>query len=310
MSMMISRAKQFSAKVVIRVRGVRLRQLLAQPILFVIPLVILYLVAAVGFGIAWYGYHSSKPIVARSLHFFPFPAALVNGGVVWSSELNRQLKFVVQFSEKTGQSQVVAEQAPLKIFDRLNENKMIEKEAQRNGVRVSLAELDEAYGQVVERHGGPDEVAKVLANLYGMKPADFKKLIGAELVKQQVRDELLLNIKLRHVLVKDESRAKQVIEKLKGGATFEDAAKEFSEDKDSRDKGGELGFVRRGQVNDAVFNAAAAAPLNEPSEQPVKSDLGFHVIKIDERRGSVDKTYEQWLDELKGKARVIRLIKA
>lgn len=315
---MLDKAKQVSVNLVIRVRSVRLRQFFAQPILFVIPLMLLYLVAAAVFGVAWYGYHSSKPVVARSLHFFPFPAALVNGGVVWSSELNRQLNFVVQFSEKTGQSQVVADQAPPKIFDRLIENKMIAKEAQRNGVRVSSAELDEAYGQVVERHGGPEEVAKVLANLYGMKPADFKKLIGAELVKQQVRDELLLNVKLRHILVKDEARAKQVVEKLKGdpstssgqGAKFEDAAKEFSEDKDSRDKGGELGFVRRGQVNDALFNAAAAAGVGQFSEQPVKSDIGFHVIRVDERRGSIDKTYDDWFNELKAKARVIRFIKA
>ncbi|MFY9484862.1 MAG: peptidylprolyl isomerase [Patescibacteria group bacterium] len=306
---MLQKAKQISVNLVIRARSVPLRQFLAQPSLFAIPLIILYTIAATGFGIAWYGYHLRKPIVGRSLHFFPFPAALVNGGVVWSAELNRQLNFVGQFSEKTGQSQVLTQQAPPKIFDRLIENKMVAKEAQRAGVRVSSAQLNDAYKAVADRHGGPEEVAKVLVNLYGMKPADFKKLIGGELVKQQVRDELLLNIKLRHILVKDESRAKQVIEKLKGGAKFEDVAKEFSEDKDSRDKGGELGFVHRGQVNDAVFNAAAGATVGLFSEQPVKSDLGFHVIIVDERRGSVDKTYDQWFDELKARTKVIRLVK-
>ncbi|MBI3260802.1 peptidylprolyl isomerase [Candidatus Berkelbacteria bacterium] len=307
---MLDKAKEVSVNLVIRARSVRLRQFLAQPILFAFPLVILYIAAAVGFGVAWYGYHSSKPIVGRSLQFFPFPAALVNGGVVWSAELNRQLNFVGQFSEKTGQSEALTQQAPPKIFDRLIENKMVAKEAERAGVRVSAAELNDAYKQVADRHGGQEEVAKVLANLYGMKPADFKKLIAAELIKQQIRDELILNIKLRHILVKDESRAKQVIEKLKGGATFEDVAKEFSEDKDSRDKGGELGFIHRGQINDAVFNAAAAATVGQFSEQPVKSDIGFHVIRVDERRGSVDKTYDDWFNELKAKARVIRFVKA
>lgn len=306
---MIDKVKQVSVNLVIQARTVRLRQFFAQPILFLIPLVMLYLIAAVGFGVAWYGYHSSKPIVARSLNFFPFPAAWVNGSVVWSAELNRQLNFVGQFSEKTGQSEVLTEQAPPKIFDRLIENKMVTKEAQRNGVRVSATELTDAYKEVADRHGGQEEVAKVLANLYGMKPADFKKLIAAELIKQQVRDELLLNLKLRHILVKDESRAKQVVEKLKGGATFEDVAKEFSEDKDSRDKGGDLGFVRRGQINDAVFNAAAAAPLGQLVEAPVKSDIGLHVIRVDERRGSVDKTYDDWFNELKTRTKVVRFVK-
>jgi len=121
---------------------------------------------------------------------------------------------------------------------------------------------------------------------------------------------LLLNIKLRHILTRDEGRAKQVVEKLKSGGKFEEVAKEFSEDKDSRDKGGELGFVRRGQVNDAVFNTATTAVLGQFNEQPVKSDLGFHVIQVDERKGSIDKTYEQWFDELKAKTRVIRFVKA
>lgn len=293
----------------VTIRGVRLRQFFTRPILFLIPLAILYLLVGIGFAIAWYGVRSDKPIVRRSLHFFPFPAAIVDGGMVWSSELSRQVGFVLQFSEKTGQSQIVAEQAPSKIFDRLIENKMIEKAAQRARVRVTVSQLDQAYQQVTSKHGGDEQVAKVLLNLYGMKPADFKRLIAAELIKQQVRDQLLLNLKIRHILLKDEKRAKELLEKLKVGAKFEDLAKEFSEDKESRDKGGELGFVRRGQLPDPLFNAASVLKPGELGAEPVKTDAGFHIIRVDDRRGSVDQTYEQWFDELKKKTRVIKFVK-
>jgi len=306
---MIHQIKRISVNIILTIRNVRIRQLIQQPVLFLVPLVILYVIAAIGFAIVWYGFDSSKPIVKRSLQFFPFPAAVIDGGLIWSSQLDRQVGFVVQFSEKTGQSQVVLEQAPGKIFDRLVENKLVEKAAAKGGVRVTLAEVNEAYKQLAEKHGGEAEVAKVLANLYGMTPADFRQLIGAELVKQQVRGELLVNVKVRHILVKDEKRAREVFEKARAGANFDDLAKEFSEDKESREKGGDLGFIHRGQVNDKLENAAFGTKVGELHGDIVKSDLGFHVIRVDDRRGSVDKTYEQWFEEVKSKTRVIRLVK-
>ncbi|MBI3495128.1 peptidylprolyl isomerase [Candidatus Berkelbacteria bacterium] len=288
---------------------IRLKQFFADPFLFLIPLAILYFILMVGFGLSWYKFNSQKPIVKRSLHYFPFPAAYVNGGVVWSSQLDDQVGFVTQFSEKTGQSQVAVNQAPAKIFDRLIENKLIEREAAKNGLKVTAREVNEAYKKITDQHGGEQDVTKLLLNLYGMTPADFKKLVASELIKQKIKDELLVNVKVRHILVKDEKRAKDILDKLKSGGKFEDLAKEFSEDTNSREKGGDLGFIRRGQLNDKFENAAFGTKPGELYGDPVKTDQGFEIIKVDERKGKVDKTYEKWLEDLKASTRVVRFVK-
>lgn len=59
----------------------------------------------------------------------------------------------------------------------------------------------------------------------------------------------------RHILVADEATAKEVIEKIKGGAKFADVAKEYSTDTSSAEKGGELGWFSVGAMVDE-FNDA------------------------------------------------------
>lgn len=309
MNTLIAFFQNFTARIGQALQGVRLKRLFAEPILFLIPLIILYLILMVGFGVSWYKFKSQKPIVKRSLHYFPFPAAYVNGGVVWSAQLDDQVGFVTQFSEKTGQSQVAVNEAPAKIFDRLIENKLIEREANKNGVHVTTKEVDDAYKKITDQHGGEQDVAKLLLNLYGMTPADFKKLVASEIIKQKVKDELLVNVKARHILVKDQKRGQDILDKLKAGGKFEDLAKEFSEDTNSRDNGGDLGFVRRGQLNDKFENAAFGTKPGELYGDLVKTDQGFEIVKVDERKGKVDKTYEQWLTDLKTSTRVIRFVK-
>lgn len=87
----------------------------------------------------------------------------------------------------------------------------------------------------------------------------------------------------RHILVADEKTAKEVIEKIKGGAKFEDVAKEYSTDTGSAQKGGELGWFSVGSMVDEFNNAAYALELNTLSE-PVKSSFGYHIIEITDKR--------------------------
>lgn len=87
----------------------------------------------------------------------------------------------------------------------------------------------------------------------------------------------------RHILVEDEETAKEVITKIKGGASFADVAKEYSSDTASAEKGGELGWFSVGAMVGDFNDAAYALALNTLSE-PVQSDYGYHVIEITEKR--------------------------
>jgi peptidyl-prolyl cis-trans isomerase D len=77
-------------------------------------------------------------------------------------------------------------------------------------------------------------------------------------------------------------RATEVLAKLRGGADFAAAAKEFSSDRTNRDKGGEIGLIARGQLPAEIETPAFALAPGEISE-PVESPAGIHLIKVDEK---------------------------
>lgn len=90
-------------------------------------------------------------------------------------------------------------------------------------------------------------------------------------------------IKARHILVEDEKTAKEVKNKLDTGAKFEDLAKEYSKDPGSAANGGDLGWFGPGKMVPEFENAAYALDVNQISE-PVKSEHGFHIIQVTEKK--------------------------
>ncbi len=90
-------------------------------------------------------------------------------------------------------------------------------------------------------------------------------------------------IRARHILVADLPTANKVEAELKSGKNFADVAKQYSIDPGSKDKGGELGLFRRGQMVPAFDKAAFALPIGQVSA-PVKSPFGYHIIQVEERQ--------------------------
>ncbi len=88
--------------------------------------------------------------------------------------------------------------------------------------------------------------------------------------------------KARHILVKDEAKAKEIIQKLKDGGKFEDLAKEFSEDKSSET--GDLGYFAKSDMVPEFADAAFKLQPGSTSTEPVKTQFGWHVIKVEDRR--------------------------
>lgn len=86
-----------------------------------------------------------------------------------------------------------------------------------------------------------------------------------------------------HILVEKEDDAKAIISKLKGGAKFEELAKQ-SKDTGSAGKGGDLDWVSQANVPPAFATALATLKKGQFTETPVKTEVGFHVIKLDDVR--------------------------
>ncbi|MGE0629326.1 MAG: peptidylprolyl isomerase, partial [Hyphomicrobiaceae bacterium] len=92
-----------------------------------------------------------------------------------------------------------------------------------------------------------------------------------------------VQVKVRHILVDSEDKAKEVVEKIAHGAEFSDMARQYSKDPGSRDNGGNLGYFGRGQMVPQFEEAAFKLAPGEFS-QPVKSQFGWHIIRVDDRR--------------------------
>lgn len=99
-------------------------------------------------------------------------------------------------------------------------------------------------------------------------------------------------VKARHILVKDEAKAKELLEQIKGGADFAELAKANSLD-GTAENGGEVGYFAKADVVPAFAEAAFALEPGTFTQKPVKTDFGYHIIQTEEKRKRQPATYEE-----------------
>ena len=105
--------------------------------------------------------------------------------------------------------------------------------------------------------------------------AEYDRFAGANAGKE---------FKSRHILVEKEDQAKDIIAKLKKGAKFEDLAKKFSKDPGSGAKGGDLDWANPSNFVKEFTEALIALGKGKFTETPVKSQFGYHIIRLDDTR--------------------------
>lgn len=91
-----------------------------------------------------------------------------------------------------------------------------------------------------------------------------------------------MKVRASHILVKDEAAAKKLKAEIEGGADFASVAKKHSLCPSGRD-GGDLGFFGKGQMVKAFEDAAFSLEPGQVSA-PVKTEFGYHLIVVTERR--------------------------
>lgn len=161
--------------------------------------------------------------------------------------------------------------------------------------KITDEELDAKVNEVKAQLGDNFEMA--LAQ-YQMTEESFRESLKLDLLVEKAAtadvkvtdkeileyyDNLKPEIKARHILVEDEAKAKEMKAKLDQGEDFATLAKENSTDPGSAEQGGDLGWFGAGAMVPEFEEAAYALDVNQISE-PVKTDNGWHVIQVTEKK--------------------------
>jgi foldase protein PrsA len=171
-------------------------------------------------------------------------------------------------------------------------------------VNKELETLKEQYGDQFEMvlqqsgYGSEEEFKEVIRfSLLQEKAASEDVDISEEEMKQYY-ERMKTEVQASHILVKDEETAKEVKQKLEDGADFGKLASEYSSD-GSAQQGGKLGWFGPGKMAPEFEEAAYNLEKGEISE-PVKTQFGYHIIKVTDKREAEDvKPYEEAKDEIK-----------
>ncbi|KMY49014.1 peptidylprolyl isomerase [Peribacillus loiseleuriae] len=182
--------------------------------------------------------------------------------------------------------------------------------------KVTDKELDKKLDELKTQLGENYEMALAQS---GMDEAALKRSLKVQMLQEKAAlasvkvtekemkeyyDNQKPEIHARHILVKDETTAKEVKEKLKNGEDFAKLAKEYSTDTGSAEKGGDLGWFGQGAMVAEFENAAYTLKKDEISE-PVKSQYGFHIIQLLDKKEK--KSYEESKAEIEKELKLSKL---
>ncbi len=177
------------------------------------------------------------------------------------------------------------------LLDQMVDREALVIQAKKDGIakdpQVQRA-IDRATDQVLQNAVLTREIAPTVtdAALHAKYDADIANKPGEE------------EVHARHILVETEDQAKKIIDQLNKGADFATLAKANSKDPGAQN-GGDLGFFKKEDMVPEFAAVAFALKPGQISQTPVKTQFGWHVIKVDETRVAPPPTFEQSRDELR-----------
>jgi peptidyl-prolyl cis-trans isomerase C len=213
--------------------------------------------------------------------------ATVNGQPIYLSELEvAQQALPPQYRNVPLQSVFPA------LLDRIVDSKLIVADGKKNKIdadpafKKRMAFVEE---QVIQDFWLQKEIAKRITN------EKMQQRYQEKLKSMPAEEE----VHARHILVATEQEAKDLLAELKKGTAFDKLAKEKSTDKASGAEGGDLGWFKRTDMVKEFSDAAFNLKKGELSEAPVKTQFGFHLIKVEDRRQAPPPTFEEMADQIR-----------
>jgi peptidyl-prolyl cis-trans isomerase C len=207
--------------------------------------------------------------------------AIVNGKPVPKARVEMLLQ---QATKQGGQPRTPELEAQVK--DEVVLREMFMQEAEKRGLAASpdyKAQMELARQSILIRELFNDYTKKNPVTDAEMK-AEYDKF-KAQSAGTEYR--------ARHILVEKEEDAKALIVQIKGGASFEELAKKNSKDPGSGQNGGDLDWANPNSYVPEFSQALSALKKGEMTETPVKTQFGYHIIKLEDTREAQFPAYDE-----------------
>lgn len=212
----------------------------------------------------------------------------VNGGTITTGDFNNEVKSLPEYLKAMAETP----QGRKEMLDTMVIRELILQQAAKDGVDKS-PEVEEKLQDLKKRVIVEAFLKKKVENDATLSDAELKKFYEQNLDKFKAGEQ----IKASHILVKTEKEAKDLLSQIKAGGNFDELAKKNSVDS-SASKGGDLGWFGKGSMVPVFEKAALALKEGEVSDV-VKSDFGFHIIKLTGKRPAGTRPFEEVKEQIK-----------
>ncbi|MBI2486812.1 MAG: peptidylprolyl isomerase [Deltaproteobacteria bacterium] len=253
--------------------------------------------------------------------------AVVNDDLITLSELN-------EMAVKVNSNPDAPKEDQRAVLDQMIELKLLDQEAKKLGLSVSEREVDAAIEAVKRQYNLTDEQMDEVLKKQNLTPEAFREqwrfqILGNKVIGTQVKGQIAVTedeikkyyeenygehdtgkeMHIAHILIPFDSPAEkekardlalEITEKARSGEDFGELAKKYSNDTVSAERGGDLGFVQKGDLVASLEEAIKEMPVGEISD-PVESPSGFHVIKVLDKRESSEISIDDAREEIKQK---------
>lgn len=203
--------------------------------------------------------------------------------------------------------------------DEMIDETLLRQAAKKAGVTPDEKEVDRRLGKLQEQFGSRDLFISQLEQA-GSSLSKVREDLSDEIVRERlvakekgisVGDDELKKafeenkeklgapeaVHLRHILVADEAKAKQLVEKIKGGVDFKALARENSLAASGKAAGGDYGFVAKGMLPPEIEDIAFAMKPGETKVVP--GPRGSHILQVLETRAAKPAAYADVKDDLR-----------
>ncbi|MEH7482740.1 peptidylprolyl isomerase [Neobacillus drentensis] len=212
----------------------------------------------------------------------------------------------------------MVEQYGAATVDKIIGDKIVAAEAKKQKVNITNSILNKEVEKLKASYGGEEAFKQALESnntTLAFLKQDLKNYLTIkqllepqiEITEEEMKTYFDENkdsfaeaeqIKASHILVADEKMANEVKQKLNDGGDFAELAKNYSTDDSTKDSGGDLGYFAKGTMVTEFEDVAFGLAVDQVSK-PVKTEYGYHIIKVEAKKKAKEANYNDSKEEIK-----------